>query len=270
VPDISMEILSRFFQQHLPFCPTPRQVDGFKADLSLVSPMLMEAALMEVRAGTRGYRVIHRPDEWRAAIFSVYNRKVAEHSQLFPIFHSFEIAFRSTVAVALEAHYQHKRWWRAIYNELQRGGRAKNISTIGPVPIGHRAAWRIGQIMREIDGVDLSGTSIAGLNNGYEFMDCCDLNHAKQLIEEHWSIFAPRFAPLTLNDFSAKFDRVREARNKVYHHKSVARRTAVIAAAEELLDHLQFSLRFVYGKINGCRPQAPTFSRAIEPRHRTR
>ena len=270
MPDISMEILSRFFQQHLPFCPTPRQVDGFKADLSLVSPFLMEAALMEVRAGTRGYRVIHRPDEWRAAIFSVYNRKVAEHSQLFPIFHSFEIAFRSTVAVALEAHYQHKRWWRAIYNELQRGGRAKNISTIGPVPIGHRAAWRIGQIMREIDGVDLSGTSIAGLNNGYEFMDCCDLNHAKQLIEEHWSIFAPRFAPLTLNDFSAKFDRVREARNKVYHHKSVARRTAVIAAAEELLDHLQFSLRFVYGKINGCRPQAPTFSRAIEPRHRTR
>jgi hypothetical protein len=99
MPDISLEILSRFFEQHLPFCPTPSQADDFKRDLSLVSPFLMEAALMEVRAGSQGYRLKIRPNEWRAAIFTVYNRKVAEHAQLFPIFHSFEIAFRSTLAV---------------------------------------------------------------------------------------------------------------------------------------------------------------------------
>src|ERR1043165_8217886 len=107
MPDISYEILSRLFRDHLPFLPTPRQIAAFQADLKLVSPLLMEAALIEVRAGTQGYLLVYRPDEWRAAIFRVYNRKVAEHAQLFPIFHSFETAFRSTLAVVLEKHYQH-------------------------------------------------------------------------------------------------------------------------------------------------------------------
>jgi hypothetical protein len=59
--------------------------------------------------------------EWQPAIFRVYNRKVAEHAQLFPIFHTFETAFRSTIAVTLEEHYRHARWWRPIYKRLRRG-----------------------------------------------------------------------------------------------------------------------------------------------------
>jgi hypothetical protein len=106
------------------------------------------------------------------------------------------------------------------------------------------------------------------LTNGYEFVERCDLIHIRHLIEEHWMVFGPMFKPLTSADFCAKFDRVRDARNEVYHHKSLSGMSAVISAAEELLDRLHFSLRFVHGKIVTCKPAALVFNYPIEPRHR--
>ena len=225
--------------------------------------------MIEVKAGTQGYVLVYRPDEWRPAIFKVYNRKVAELAQLFPIIHSFETALRSTVAVMLEQHYQHQRWWRAIYEELRRGGNAKSIRTIGRSSVSKRAAFRIGKILCEIDGADLSRGTIDGMTNGYEFLQSCDLAHTRQLIEEHWSIFASRFRPLTAADFSAKFERVRHARNAVYHHKSLSGMSDVVSAAEEILDCMNFSLRFVYEKVCSCEPTPPHFAFQIEARHRT-
>jgi hypothetical protein len=101
VPDISYEFLTKFFTRYLPFTPTESQISDFQADLALVSPFLMEASLVEVTSGTLGHVLVYRPNEWRSAIFQVYHRKVAEHARLFPIFHSFETAFRSTIAIAL-------------------------------------------------------------------------------------------------------------------------------------------------------------------------
>jgi hypothetical protein len=121
LPDVSFEFLTKFFSEHLPFTPTAGQVADFKSDLALVSPFLMEASLIEVKSGTLGNILVYRPNEWRAAIFKVYYRKVAEHAQLFPVFHSFETAFRSTVALQLEQHYSHKRWWRAVYEAMRKG-----------------------------------------------------------------------------------------------------------------------------------------------------
>ena len=125
-----------------------------------------------------------------------------------------------------------------------------------------RAAFRIGQIVKSIDGDPPTKNIVAGLSNGYQFMECCD-------IEEHWTVFASIFLPLSWNDFITKFDRVRECRNDVYHHKSVAGMTDVVAAAEELLDRLNFSLAFVYDKITATKPSGPKFSISIESRHRT-
>lgn len=268
MPDISYEFLTRFFQEHLPFLPTPKQVADFQADLALVSPYLMEASLVEVKAGTQGYLLIYRPNEWRPAVFSVYNRKVAEHAQLFPIFHSFETAMRSSVAVSLEQHYQHARWWRAIYETILRDGNPKDITNIGGQPITRRAAFRIGQIVRDLDR--FGGGVVEPIKNGYEFLHCCNLGHIKHLIEEHWSTFSDKFSPLTLADFLAKFERIRNARNDVYHHKSVSGMTDVVIAAEELLDRLGFSLQFVYEKISKCGPSYPAFQINIDPqRHRT-
>ncbi|MCK1408138.1 hypothetical protein [Bradyrhizobium sp. 76] len=268
MPDISYEFLTKFFTNYLPFSPTPSQVEDFQSDLTLVSPYLLEASLIEVKEGTKGTILRYRPNDWRPAIFSVYNRKVAEHAQLFPVFHSFENALRSTVAVTLEQHYKHARWWRAIYEELTRGGKAKNITHIGAVPLARHAAFRIGAVILDMEGKKFPHGPVDAMKNGYEFMHDCHLNHIRQLIEDHWSIFSPKFDPLSAADFSAKFEKVREARNAVYHHRSLAGMSDVVAAAEELLDKLNFCLKFVHGKIGACEPKI-SFLIEAEKRHRT-
>ena len=95
-----------------------------------------------------------------------------------------------------------------------------------------------------------------------------------RLIEEHWNVlFAPLFIRrrnrLSLAHFKTKFKSVREARNDIYHHKSVARMTGVVTNAEDLLDYLGFSLRFVFDKILDTAPHDPRFIIQIEKRHRT-
>jgi hypothetical protein len=273
VSQTATEILTRFFVEDLPFTPTARQIDQFQSDLALISPFLMGAALKEVKAGTLGNLLVYRPQEWRAAIFQVYNRKVAEHAQLFPIFHTFETSFRSTVAVGLEEHYRHPRWWRAIYNRVRKGQDPKAITHIGRVALTRDAAHLIERVIYAIDGESLQKGVIGNLQNGYEFVECCDLIHIRQLIDTHWSVFSARFCRgttrLSLKDFQTKFDRVRDARNDVYHHKSVARLAQVVSTAEELLDYLDCSLSFVCEKIKSAVPTPPGFSIQIEDRHRT-
>jgi hypothetical protein len=82
-------------------------------------------------------------------------------------------------------------------------------------------------------------------------------------VTEHWSIFAPLYfqgrRPMTRKEFSAKFLNVREARNDIYHHKSLARMNNVVFSAEELLDRIGCSLSFSYEKITGAAVSPPNF-----------
>jgi hypothetical protein len=267
--DISYQFLSDFFVNYIPFTPTAGQIALFQSDLALVSPYIMGAALKEVREGTLGKILIYRPNEWREKIFQVYNRKVAEHAQLFPIFHSFETAFRSTVTLTIEQHYRQPRWWMPIHAALRAGKDARNIGVIGTCPISRDAAHLIGRIIYAIEGDKLQRSIVSRCQNGYEFLECCDLSHISQLIDQHWKLFGPKFSRMSRSAFAAKFTRVQDARNDVYHHKSVARMANVVSAAEELLDCLDFSLAFVYKKITHTTPVPPTFAKAIQPRHNT-
>jgi hypothetical protein len=265
------EFLTRFFVEDLPFTPTARQID--ESDLALVSPYLMGDALKEVKAGAGGRAIMLRPVEWRPQIFTVYNRKVAEHAQLFPVFHTFETAFRSTVAVTLEDHYRHPRWWRGIYEALRKGHSAKSIAQVSGVSISKDAAHLIGQIIYAIDGESFQKGTIERCSNGFEILELCELIHLRKLIENHWTIFSRRFtrrgAPMAVINFREKFDLVRNARNDVYHHKSAAKISNVVATVEELLDYLDCALRFIYQRIKASTPIAPEFVYTIEPRHDT-
>ncbi|QRM36043.1 hypothetical protein [Microvirga sp. VF16] len=261
--------LLEFFQNHLPFTPTAGQVARFEADLAVVSPYIMQASLKEVAVGRA---LVNRPfNDWRQAIFGVYHRKIAEHAQLFPVFHTFETAFRSLVAVELEALYGTPDWWTPIYTALRNGAAANTIAHIRGKPISKDAAHRVGQIILAIEGDKLQRGVIPTLRNGYEFAERCDLSHIEGLIVEHWSVFAPKFVRGTLRlpqkDFKAKFKRVREARNDVYHHKSVARMTSVVDAAEDLLDYLHLSLDFTVTQIQKANPAPLSFLLPQAPRH---
>lgn len=232
----------------------------------------MVAALVEVKRGRQGELVRHKATSWRPAIFKVYNRKVAEHAQLFCIFHSFETAFRSTVAVLLERHYQHPRWWRKIYDETKNGNPATSVRHIAAARISRDAAYAIGQIIRDID--EAHRGTVEGLTNGYQFLECCDLKHIAKLIDQHWFLFAPTFTKgseqLSRADFHAKFNRIRSARNDVYHHKSVARTTGIVETTEEMLDYLNFSLCFVFTKTMEAMPKKLPFAVTVDPvRHHT-
>lgn len=270
MPATATEFLTRFFVEDLPFTPTARQIDVFLSDLGLVSPYLMAGALKEVRAGIVGSILVYQPNDWRRLIFEIYNRKVAEHAQLFPIFHTFETAFRSMVAVTLEDHYRHSRWWRTIYQELRKGNKATSITQVSGVAMPRDAAHRIGQIILAIDD-QFRRNIVPGLTNGYQFVECCDLSHIRQLIEEHWPVFSTKFTRagkrLTFAAFISKFNRVRDARNDVYHHKAVARLTQVVSTAEELLDYLNCSIGFVHSKITAANPNELQFAVPVEPRH---
>jgi hypothetical protein len=133
MPTASQRVLLEFFERHLHFTPTAGQVDRFERDLTLVSPDLMRAALMEAAANRRLVGLSF--DERRAAIFNIYYRKVAEHAQLFPIFHTFETAFRSTVAVGLEGHYNRAAWWLPVQQALTLGRPAKSVAHIHGVSL---------------------------------------------------------------------------------------------------------------------------------------
>jgi hypothetical protein len=155
-----------------------------------------------------------------------------------------------------------------VFEAIRKGQPAKSVAQVGGVPMTKRAAFIIGKI---IENSDMA--AVAKFNNGYEFVECADLSHIGQLIVEHWDVFQDSFKraspPYTTADFIAKFDRVRNARNDVYHHKSVARMSDVVGTAEELLDHLDFCLSFVFQKVSGATPVRPSFAVPAESRHRT-
>jgi hypothetical protein len=170
----SQEFLVKFFKKYLPFTPVTEQVEVFKADLSLVSPYLMEAALVEIKEGIQGKKPESATD-WRPAVFKIYNRKIAEHAQLFGLFHSFETAFRSTVAVTLEQYFQEKRWWRPVYDAMKANRRIRTVRRIGTVTISGNKANTIAEIIRAVDGDQLQRDLVGHFGNGYQLLEECDL-----------------------------------------------------------------------------------------------
>ncbi|WP_454886387.1 hypothetical protein [Sphingomonas oryzagri] len=263
MPTASQRILLEFFEHHLHFTPTAGQVDRFERDLALVSPYLMRAALKEA-AASKGL-VGKTFDDQRAAILGIYYRKVAEHAQLFPIFHTFETAFRSIVAVGLETHYANRSaWWTPIRTALRAGHSASTVPHLYGVAVSKDAAHLIGQIIYSIEGDTLAKDLLGPTVDGYAFTELCDLSHIQNLIATHWSVFSPLLGKsITLNGFKAKFRAVREARNDIYHHKSVARMTNVVTSAEELLNRVGCSLAFSYDKITGSKVAPPPFRVAV-------
>jgi hypothetical protein len=237
----------------------------------LVSPDLMKGALKEISAN-RAMEGRH-VQECREIIFGVYNRKVAGHTQLFPIFHSFETAFRSTVSVQLEQYYRQPKWWEDVYQALRQGRKATTVTQIGKHRLPKDTAHLIGEVIVYLDGSDPKRNIVRTLTDGYAITEQCKLSHIERLIVEHWSLFETKFKrgtkKLTCKDFRYKFSRIRNARNKVYHHQSFSRMTQIVHTAEELLDYLNFSLKFVYQKVTSSSVPAPRFTLSIEPRHHT-
>src|SRR5215469_3638895 len=144
--------------------------------------------------------------EYREIIFRVYNRKVAEHAQLFLVFHSFETAFRSTVSVELETYYGQQQWWAAIYKALRKGHAATTVECIGGRKLPRDTAHLIGEILEYIDGDSLHRNIVPRITTGYLLVEQCKLSQIGKLITQHWLVFKSKFhhahgQNLTCHDF---------------------------------------------------------------------
>lgn len=225
----------------------------------------MDASLREVAASQK--LKYGRASDWRKALFEVYYRKVGEHAQLFSVFHCFETAFRSYAAVTLEGHYTLVRWWEPIGNELQKGLPAGGVTSIQGQLVSKDAAHAIGNAVQSL----IDSNTYSAVRNGYEFAECCKLSHIGAIVLEHWPVFGPQLnahRKLTKADFKAKFRRVREARNDVYHHKSFGGMRDVYETAEELLDCIDCSLAAFHQGVVGAPQNTPAFKVKAQPRHK--
>jgi hypothetical protein len=261
MPSASQRVLRDLFTNHLHFTPTARDIETFEADLAVVSPSLMKASLKEIGA-VRGPKPAGA-GQWRDALYVVYNRKVAEHAQLFPVFHCFETAFRSTLAIEMEGHYKIAQWWMPVENIQRKGGDLGTLSRIGIVdPASARAIKSIGYLLQDLRSRKIDVTQF---QDGYALLEHSTLGHVKGFVSEHWSIFTTKFVkngqPLSRDHFADKFDRIILARNAVYHHQSFSGMTDVYKTASELLAYIGFPLPLIHQKIAQARCAPPSYAR---------
>lgn len=260
MPAASYRVLSGFFTTHLNFTPTQADIDQFERDLAVVSPSLMRDSLIELSQGRSAKPA--GQGQWRGAIYAIYNRKVAEHAQLFPVFHCFETAFRSRIAVTLEDHYSTPRWWSAMATAHRSGQDFRATTRIGvidPVPSDRRRA-----IFLLADDLTRAGVDVMAFDDGYELLEKSTLGQTKRLLETHWPLFRGFFVSPTGQQMKpevviAKFEKVRAARNNVYHHLPFAGMTDIYDTADELLTCLAFKLPKVHRAIADTEPAPPRY-----------
>jgi len=136
----------------LPQRPDQAVIDRLRTDLSVVSSQLLSGAIQEI-AATAKKKLPEEPAEGdiRDAIYRIYNRKVAEHAQMFPMFHTVETALRASLAVELETHYGIQGWWNPVLKGLMSSAwDPRSVTRIGNVDINREIPYRMGRILQSL------------------------------------------------------------------------------------------------------------------------
>ncbi len=268
--------LKALFVRGLKFTPTPAQLAAFEGDLRRLNAAYWKEAVLSVVRSKQISGRISNPATLRAAVNAIYGRKIAEASNLGVLLGTFECAFRSTVAVGMEDYFGMRFWWLGIENAMRNGNDATSITRIGTRPISRDLANVIGDILSYIDGDrngNLVGRTLRTIKNGYELLGHTTLSQLQRLIENQWALFNPMYfgrpgrPNLTKGKFTPKFKRVRDARNDIFHHRPVAKKSEIVSLAEELMDYIDVSASQMVGNIAASTPGAFAFSRAVEKRH---
>jgi hypothetical protein len=243
---------------------TRPQLELFGADLARSNLDVMSAALKQALAtATSAGRP---PRDVRLAVLGQYERIAASIAQLFPVFFVFESAWRSFVAAALLRIYESETWFHQVRDAVARGDATSTISAFGPRPASAELIRTLTHLLQATGG--RCGT----IATTYDLIEDASLGHLGKLIEGHWGDLVPGLGSETalgrptLSAFSPRFTRVRRARNDAYHHRVVSDRSAVVAAAEQLLDLLDVHLGT---RCDGMRGAAiPPLSFAVLPQAR--
>ncbi len=256
--------LAEIFRTRLGATQPKLQIELFDADLMRSNLDLMDASLKEaraiaVRAGA--------PQNARDAVMALYNVKLAELSQLFPIFFLFESAFRTFTAARLKAIYGDDQWWRPIRDALTMNRDLRRLHRLGNLPARRDVVDTVAHLLNGM------GRGAARVTTSYDLLEGGTLAHVERLIASHWSAVDqalrhnPTQAKLTGTTFNNLFKLVRNARNDAYHHRSVQHRARVVVIVEQLLDLLDMSLTLHVTAVEKAPIAKLNFSIAVEPRH---
>lgn len=256
--------LAEIFRTKLGAIQPKLQIELFDADLMRSNLDLMNASLQEARAITARAGA---PKNARDAVMALYNVKLAELSQLFPVFFLFESAFRTFTAARLKTVYGDDQWWKPIRDSLAANRDLRRLHRLGNQPARRDVVDTVAHLLT---GMGVGATRVV---TSYDLLEGGTLAHVERLIDAHWSAVDqvlrhdPTQAKLTGRTFTDLFKVVRNARNDAYHHRSVQHRARVVAIAEQLLDMLDMSLRAHVIAVEKAPMPQLTFAVAEEPRH---
>jgi|SRR5436305_1619749 len=263
-PVMNPSDLAEIFRTRLGATQPKLQIELFDADLMRSNLDLMYASLKEARAIAARAGA---PQNARDAVMALYNVKLDELSQLFPVFFLFESAFRTFTAARLKTVYGDDEWWKPIRDALAANRDLRRLHRLGNLPARRDVVDTVAHLLTGM------GRGAARVVTSYDLLEGGTLAHVERLIDAHWSAVDqalrhdPTQAKLTGTTFTNLFKVVRNARNDAYHHRSVQHRARVVAIAEQLLDMLDMSLRtHVIAVAKAPVPQL-TFAIAVEPRH---
>lgn len=256
-----------FFRTQLGATLPPLQVAAFEADLVRANLEFMDPALQQVAAAAAAAG--SPPHDARKAVWAEYHRRVAEVDRLFPVFFTFESAWRALTGEVLKARYGGSdAWWHPVRAAVQAGAGSVRLGFLGGVPARNDVIRRVENLLR-----NQPPSSRAALATSYDLVGAGTLGDVGWFIDNHWgavaSVFsAPAGGAPTSTQFAALFRRVREARNDAYHHRPVPSPKKVVDAAERLLDLIDVHLGTRVAAVAASTPAPFAFALPLQPRHR--
>lgn len=167
-------------------------------------------------------------------IMRIYNKKRKRHLASFLLLHCFENALRSTLAVEIANLYNHNAddWFLK-----EKGRNAKE-----------------NQLLRQVAAIATKRKlTISNINSTFDIFDFFSLGDLQRIMEHHWNEIASLFTSeksyknqslpqyKTRQHLIAKIDKIRRARNEIFHNKPTQIRFQ--NDVENLLLRLGYNLR---------------------------
>lgn len=211
-----------------------------------------------------------------AKVHRIYHRKLAEQATMYPVFHVFESAYRAKLAIWMEGYYGARDWWQSVFVGLQeriRTGSASALTELNGKRISNSTVRAMENMLKNVAGENLDRHTLTEWS-GYQVLSNAKLSDIEELIFEQWSAMKSEFPsvlhngkPLEPAVFKAKFKRVRDARNTVYHHRELSQRVDIVETVEELLDLIDVHLGTTLENVHAS-TRLPPLNITFEPRHR--
>ncbi|MER8371110.1 hypothetical protein [Mesorhizobium sp. M1406] len=241
----TMELLG----EYLTFCPTPRQVAHFDADMGTLNPTILRDSIKEAKATKDLTGISHA--EQRMIIHRIYTRKVKEFSALYPVVFAVENALRSKLADFLAVHFNRMDWWVLIRDAVRLGYTHTHFvnGNISGKPATQDFIKQAFFAMDKVLNVQQMARRIMGQDRTDEFYYCLTLGELARLMETDWTRIRPMFRDdatlgfkLDLTAFQTTLVLLRDARNELYHSNPIKNRPQVFQASERILNALDFHL----------------------------